>query len=323
MNSTQRVALYRSLVRIRRIEDYLAKRYQSEQLMRCPAHFSVGQEAVAVAVSAHLRPEDRVVSAHRSHAHYLAKGGSLRAMVSELYGKSTGATLGRGGSMHLLDEAVGFAGATPIVGSAIPIAAGMAFADKLRKLDRTTVVYFGDGATETGVFHETMNFSSLHGLPIVFACENNLYSMETGLQARQPSDRPITDLARAHRVMFAELEGQDVEAACQGFGEILKRSKEAAAPCFVEFRTYRFIQHCGPKYDGTDAYRRPGEYERETSRDPVSVQRRRLSAANLWSDVQERELCAEIEHEIAEAIEFAFSSPFPDRSDLLSHVYAE
>jgi TPP-dependent pyruvate/acetoin dehydrogenase alpha subunit len=323
MIDERRVELYESLLRIRVIEDVLARKYASEQLMRCPAHFSVGQEAVAVAVSGHLQRKDHVVSAHRSHAHYLAKGGDLRQLVAELYGKQSGCTHGRGGSMHLLAKEVGFVAASPIVGSTIPIAAGIAFANVLQRRQQLTVVYFGDGATETGAFHETLNFSAVHNLPVIFVCENNLYSMETDLSCRQPAGRSITELARAHHVQAHELDGQDVEAAFAGFGAVVENAREQRRPHLVEFRTYRFIQHCGPKYDGQDAYRHPGEYEREKARDPVETQRRRLEAAGLWDAEREERLKRKIHEEVQDAIEFANASQFPEPSELMLHVYSE
>jgi pyruvate dehydrogenase E1 component alpha subunit len=322
IDSNLRIELYERLLRIRVVEDLIAKRYATEQLMRCPVHFSIGEEAVAVAVSANLRPQDQVMSAHRSHAHYLAKGGSLQAMVAELYGKASGATSGRGGSMHLLAKDVGFLGATPIVGSAIPIAAGVAFADAMRHRDRFTIVYFGDGATETGVFHETLNFSAVRHLPIIFVCENNLYSMETDLGVRQPRERPITELAEAHRVPAATFDGQDVETAYEGFASVIRDAIEHRGPWFVEFNTYRFIQHCGPKYDRDDAYRHPGEYVYQQERDPVLLQRRRLSSLGLWNERQDSELRAAVERELSEAIELARASAFPGSHELLRHVYS-
>jgi pyruvate dehydrogenase E1 component alpha subunit len=324
MNAQLRLDLYRRMLRIRVIEEVLAKVYASEQMMRCPAHFSIGQEAVAVAVSCHLSSQDQVMSAHRSHAHYLAKGGPLPEMVAELYGKASGATSGRGGSMHLVAKEVGFAGATPIVGSTIPIAAGIAFADVLLRRQRVTVVYFGDGATETGVFHETLGFAALHALPVVFACENNRYAMETDFGARQSHGRSIVALARAHGLSAIELDGQDVEAAYLGLADVFAAVRAPRpSPYLVEFHTYRFIEHCGPRLDPTAGYRPKGEYEHELARDPVTAHRQRLVDDGFWSPEQEEALQQAIRDEIKRAFEFARSSPFPERDELLKHVYAE
>ena len=177
--------LYREMVRIRIVEESIAEHYP-EQEMRCPVHFSIGQEAVAVGVCVHLDPSDHVFSNHRSHGHYLAKGGDLKAMVAEIYGKEAGCSRGFGGSMHLLDLKHGFLGAAPIVGSTIPIAVGSALTATVKEEDRVTVVFLGDGATEEGVFSESLNFAALKQLPVVFVCENNLYSVYSPLSVSQP-----------------------------------------------------------------------------------------------------------------------------------------
>ena len=186
--------LFESMVRIRQIEEAIADHY-SEQEMRCPVHLSIGQEGAAVGVCAALRSSDMAMSGHRSHAHYLAKGGNLLAMIAEIYGRQTGCSGGRGGSMHLVDLAAGFMGAVPIVGSTIPIATGLAFAERQKGGSRLTVAFLGEAATEEGVFHESANFASLHQLPIVYVCENNLYSVYSPMQVRQPAHREVMDLA--------------------------------------------------------------------------------------------------------------------------------
>lgn len=183
------LSLYFQILRIRRIEEAIAECYK-EQEMRCPVHLSIGQEAIAAGVCALLKKTDIVFSNHRSHGHYLAKGGSLPAMIAEIYGKETGCSKGRGGSQHLIDMSAGFWGSTPIVASTVPLSVGSAFYSKLKEDKKVTVVFFGDAAMEEGVLHESLNFASLHKLPIFFVCENNLYSISTHISARQP-DRKI------------------------------------------------------------------------------------------------------------------------------------
>ena len=185
-----------AMLRIRRIEEALAQRY-AEQEMRCPMHLCIGQEAIAVGVSASIGPDDMIFSNHRAHGHYLAKGGSLSGMVAELYGRKTGCCGGRGGSMHLIDLTVRFMGATPIVGGTVPLAVGSAWASQLKQSNQLTVVFFGDGCFEEGVVHESLNFAALHKLPVIFVCENNDFSVYTRRNERQP-DRPIFELAKAH-----------------------------------------------------------------------------------------------------------------------------
>ena len=203
--------LYRSMLRVRMIEQAIAAEY-SNQEMRCPVHLSIGQEVAAAAVCDVLRQEDWALSSHRSHAHYLAKGGDLNRMIAELYGKATGCSGGFGGSMHLTDLKAGFIGATPIVGSSIPIAVGAALSAKQQGLDKVVVAFFGDGALETGVAHESMNFASVHQLPILFVCENNLYSVYSPLSVRQPPNRPLCELPKAHGILSESIIGDDALA---------------------------------------------------------------------------------------------------------------
>ena len=193
-----RLSLYRSMLKIRRVEERIQALY-SQGDMRCPTHFSIGQEAVAAGVCGNLRLEDYVISAHRSHAHYIGKGGNLRAMFAELYGKVDGCASGKGGSMHLIDLSVNFLGCVPIVGSTIPIGVGASFGAMLQDRPALTVIFFGDAATETGVFHESVNFAAVHRLPVLFVCENNLYSVNTPLDVRQPGNRTIAELAARPR----------------------------------------------------------------------------------------------------------------------------
>lgn len=312
--------LYRSLLRIRLIEERIASIY-SEQEIRCPTHFSIGQEAVPVGISACLDRRDHIISAHRSHAHYLAKGGSLQRMVCELYGKENGCAGGKGGSMHLQDHEAGVLGCTPIVGSSIAIGAGAAFGDKLQGNRRATVVYFGDGATETGIFHESINFASIHKVPVIFVCENNLYSVNTSLAHRQPPGRSIKGMAEAHHVKSFELDGQDVEAVYSSMLPIVRQVKDGGGPVFVECFTYRYLQHCGPYPDHDLGYRTLDEINDWKQKDPVLVQASRLRAAGLLSTETEEALRPQVHEEIDEAFALAKRSSFPARAALYENVY--
>ena len=191
--------LFFSMLRIRMVEEEIASKYP-EQEMRCPVHLSIGQEGAAVGVCSALNTNDWIFSGHRNHAHYLAKGGNLKSMISEIYGKSTGCCGGKGGSMHLTDRSAGFIGATPIVGSTIPIAVGAALTAKRNKSNRVVVIFLGDGAMESGVVHESMNFAATAKLPIIFACENNLYSVYSSLEVRQPRNRKIYKMVKSHGI---------------------------------------------------------------------------------------------------------------------------
>ncbi len=313
--------LFENLLRIRRIEERLVTLYAAQE-MRCPTHFSIGQEAVAVGVIAALQAEDAVLGAHRSHAIYLAKGGSLRRMIAELYGKSTGCTGGRGGSMHLVDAAIGFLGCTPIVGSTIPIAVGVAFGDLLQGRARTVAVFFGDGATESGIFHESLNFALLHRLPVLFVCENNLYSICTSLEKRQPAVRRIIDLAAGHGMEAEQCNGQDVEEVHRVADRLIRETRGGAGPRFVECLTYRFIEHCGPNSDLPLGYRTTAEFGLWQARDPILAQRQRLQAAGLLSSDIVNTMERRIEEELNAAIAFGHESPYPTVASLVTGVYA-
>ena len=182
--------LQHAMFRIRLVEEAIANRY-GEEKMRCPVHLAIGQEAIAVGVCKNLTNEDLVLSTHRAHAHFLAKGGSLRSMIAEIYGKVTGCSKGMGGSMHLIDKSVGFMGSTAIVGNTIPVAVGLALAFKIKRSPSISCAFFGDGAVEEGAFYESVNFAVLHKLPMLFICENNLYSVYSGLDVRQPNSRKL------------------------------------------------------------------------------------------------------------------------------------
>ncbi len=185
-----------SMLRIRAVEETIAARY-SERKMRCPTHLSVGQESVAAAAGAVLRHTDLAVSGHRAHAHYLAKGGSLKAMIAEIYGKATGCSHGKGGSMHLVDESVGFMGSTAIVAGTVPVGVGLAYPMKIQHSGQIACIFLGDAVVETGVFFESVNFAVLRQLPVLFVCENNLYSVYSPMGVRQPAGRSIHKMSRA------------------------------------------------------------------------------------------------------------------------------
>jgi pyruvate dehydrogenase E1 component alpha subunit len=309
------------LMRIRMIEERIRDLY-AEQEMRCPTHFSIGQEAVAVGVCAHLQREELITSAHRSHAHYLAKGGDLQAMLAELYGKATGCAAGKGGSMHLIDLSAGFLGAVPLVGSTIPIAVGAALSAVLQGEPQLTVVFFGDAATETGVFHESLNFAAIHKLPVVMICENNLYSVLTPLSWRRPEGHEIFQLAQGHGVFSQQGDGNDVDVVYALAGEAIEHARSGRGPAFVEFKTYRWLEHCGPLDDQHLGYRPPGEFEFWIKRDPLKLYVSRLDERGLVTDSELTILAKTIAVELDAAVAFAKASPFPTREQLTTHLYA-
>jgi len=309
------------VMRIRVIEERIRDLY-AEQEMRCPTHFSIGQEAVAVGVCTHLTPDELITSAHRSHAHYLAKGGDLRAMLAELYGKATGCAAGKGGSMHLIDQSVGFLGAVPLVGSTIPIGVGAALSSVMRGEPRLTVIFFGDGATETGVFHESLNFAAIHRLPVVMVCENNLYSVLTPLRWRHPQSREIFELARGHGVFSQQGDGNDVELVYLLAGEAIEHARSGQGPAFIELKTYRWLEHCGPKDDQHLGYRPPGEFESWRARDPLKLYAGGLRERGVVTEAEITAMAKAIAVEVDDAVAFAKASPFPTRDQLTAHLYA-
>ena len=316
-----RLALYRSMLRIRRVEERIQALYP-EGDMRCPTHFSIGQEAVAAGVCRNLRREDYVISAHRSHAHYIGKGGDLRAMFAELYGKVDGCASGKGGSMHLIDLSVNFLGCVPIVGSTIPIGVGASFGAMLQDRSALTVVFFGDAATETGVFHESVNFAAVHRLPVLFICENNLYSVNTPLEARQPGNRTIAELVRGHGIRTSQHDGQLVETVDAATADTIAHIRDKGGPALLELMTSRWLEHCGPLGDDHLGYRTQADIESRLARCPIRLHRQLLEDDGLIDEAAHADIDAKIAREIDDAVAFAKASPFPERSELGSHMFA-
>lgn len=314
------LSLYRDMLRIRLVEEATADRY-AEQEMRCPVHLSVGQEAIASGVCSVLRPADQIVTTHRCHAHYLAKGGDLRAMMAEIYGKATGCCGGRGGSMHLMDGAAGVLASLPIVASSIPVGVGAALTMKAQGTDNVSVVFLGDASTEEGVFHESAAFAALKKLPVIFVCENNLFAVYTRIDDRQP-DRPLTRLGEAHGIVSIQADGNDVSKVRELTRQAIRRAQAGEGPTFLVLDTYRWREHCGPNYDNDIGYRTEAEFLDWKERCPLARARARLVAQGLLSDDEDAAMIAEINAEIADAFDYAKGSPFPDAATVRNHIYA-
>ena len=312
--------LLRSMLRIRRVEEALADRY-TEQKMRCPMHLCIGQEAIAAGVCAALRKEDKVFSNHRAHGHYLAKGGDLKAMVAELYGRVTGCCGGRGGSMHLIDLDVGFMGSTPIVGGTVPLAVGSAWAASLQETHDVSVSFFGDGCFEEGVMHESLNFAALHRLPIIFVCENNDFSVYTRRNERQPN-RPIYRLAEAHGMPAAAADGNDVETVNSMARSAIDNARNGQGPQFLEFDTYRWREHCGPDFDDHLNYRSVKEIEAGISDCPIDRYKKILMQNANWDEMTVSRFEDQIREEISAAFKFALASGEPTSNDAREKIYA-
>ncbi|MCX5751952.1 MAG: thiamine pyrophosphate-dependent dehydrogenase E1 component subunit alpha [Candidatus Saganbacteria bacterium] len=314
--------LYYEMLRIRLVEENLASLY-SEQEMRCPVHLCAGQEAIAVGVCANLKTDDYVMSNHRSHGHFLAKGGNLNEMMAEIYGKETGCCHGKGGSMHLVDLSVNYLGSTPIVAGTIPVGTGVAFGTLLKGEKKVTVVFLGDAATEEGVFYESLNFASLKKLPVLFVSENNFYSVYSPLSVRQPHERDNLTIAKGHGVYSDKGTGNDVLDVYRVAEKAIKHIRDGKGPAFICFDTYRFREHCGPNYDNKLGYRLESEYEEWRKRCPVVTFEKKLLQKK---DIDQETIDTyknKIQSEMDEAVLFAKNSPFPKVSEVYTDVYAE
>ena len=306
-----------SMLRIRIVEETIADRY-GDQEMRCPTHLSIGQEAIAVGVCTALRDDDWAVSSHRAHAHYLAKGGSLQAMISEIRGKSAGCSRGKGGSMHLVDLDAGFLGSTAIVANSIPVGVGAALTAQLRGSKRVTAVFFGDAAIEEGVFHEAVNFAVVRNLNVLFVCENNQYSVYSGLKVRQPSARTISSFAAGYGLPVYEEDGNDVVKVNTLASQVLNRIRSDGGPCFIEFATYRWREHCGPHFDNDLDYRSDDEVSAWMDRDPIALA---VSSFGCEEGLVAR-WRQSLQQEVDSAFDLARQQPFPEPSEMNKHVYA-
>jgi TPP-dependent pyruvate/acetoin dehydrogenase alpha subunit len=312
--------LYRDALRIRLVEEQIARSYPEEE-MRCPVHLSIGQEGIAVGVMAALKAEDKVLSGHRAHAHYLAKGGDLKAMLAEIYGKSTGCCKGRGGSMHLIDLKANFIGSAPIVAGTIPIAVGTAYASKLRKQNDISVIFFGDAAVEEGVFYESLNFAAVKKLPILFVCENNFYSIFTPLSERQPN-RPIADLAKSRGVYTDVGDGNNALEVFDKTQKAVQLLRRGEGPAFLEFETYRFLEHCGPNSDDYLGYRDAEEVKAWKSKCPVLRLKESILEKNIVNTVELDLVEKELGQEVEDAFIFAKQSPMAEEVLTQESMYA-
>jgi pyruvate dehydrogenase E1 component alpha subunit len=313
--------LYRGLWLIRRAEEKIAELYPQQE-MRCPVHLCIGQEAIAVGVCDVLRPTDCVFSTHRSHGHYLAKGGNLAAMLGELYGREMGCSGGNGGSMHLIDLAVNFLGAAPILGATCALAVGAAFGWQMRGEDRVTVAFMGDAAVEEGVVYEAMNFAALHQVPVVLVCENNGLSTCSPLSARQPQGRALHELAGAIGLRTASGNGNDVIEVRRVAADAVQHARSGHGPVFLEFSTYRWREHCGPSYDFQLGYRQESELEVFRRNDPIELLRQQMVSAGAWDTAVVERDRAEIERQIERAVAEARSAPFPPIDRLMENEFA-
>src|SRR3989344_3103032 len=255
------------------------------------------------------------MSGHRAHAHYLARGGNMSRFMAEIYGKATGCCFGRGGSMHLIDLAVNFLGSTPIVAGTIPVAVGVGWAKKLQGKPGFSGWFFGEAATEEGVWNESMNFAALHRLPILFVCEHNLSSVYTPLHERQAKGRSLVEAATAYGMRAFKGDGNDVLEVYRLAREAVAHIRAGKGPVFLELATYRWREHCGPHYDNDIGYRSEAEFLAWQKLDPLPRFRSYVEAHHLVSGQEMDNLISQVREEIEFAVDFAKASPFPEMSD--------
>lgn len=303
------------MYRIRRAEEEIARIYPSDKI-KSPVHLSVGQESASVGVCEALRPDDIVFGTYRGHALYLAKGGDIRAMMAELYGKATGCAGGKGGSMHLVDPDAGVMGCSAVVATTIPHAVGYAYAAKLRGDDTAVAAFFGDGAVEEGVFHESLNFAALHKLPVLFVCENNLYAIHTHQRDRQPLGN-IYERGAVYGVPGRCIEDGDALELHSATVTALTALRAGEGPRLIETRVYRWKEHVGPNDELGPPHRPSAEAREWVARDPLAALRGELTDADRAA-IEE-----EAEREIRDAIHFAEASPFPDADALYTDVFGD
>lgn len=313
--------LLRDMLLIRKVEEGIAERYPRGE-MRCPTHLSIGQEAAAVALGVALEKEDLAVSTHRAHAHYLAKGGCVRTMLAEIYGRVTGCCRGRGGSMHLIDKTAGFIGSTAIVGNSLPIGTGLALSLQLQKSRQIAAIFFGDGCVEEGAFYESANFAVVRNLPALFVCENNLYSVYSPLSVRQPAGREIYKMVRGLGMTSAIVNGNDIEAAYKAALAAIAHIRAGKGPFFLELSTYRWLEHCGPNFDNVIGYRTEAEFLEWKARDPIALYVEQIFKRGFLDNEGFRALEAQLDTEVLTAFEFAEASPFPAQAEAFSDEYA-
>jgi pyruvate dehydrogenase E1 component alpha subunit len=309
----------RQMLLIRRFEEKSGEAYSLGKIGGF-CHLYIGQEAVAVGSIAALGPDDYITASYREHGHALARGMSARAVMAELFGKATGCSGGKGGSMHLFDASLGFLGGHGIVGGHIPLTTGMAFAAKYRGTDQVAVCYFGEAAVNNGAFHEALNMAALWKLPAIFICENNRYGMGTALE-RASALYDISERACSYAMERAVVDGQDVLTMYEAMAVAVERARKEKAPTLLEVRTYRFMGHSmSDPIHGH--YRTKEEVEEQRKRDPIAVWSQRLIAEGILDEEAIRAMDADVQAEVEDSYQFAEESPDPEPEALFTDVYA-
>lgn len=314
------VRIYETMLRIRMFEEKIVELYPAQE-MKCPVHLCIGQEAIATGVCAALEKKDYVFSNHRGHGHLLAKGSLMGPLFAEIYGKATGCSRGKGGSMHLIDVDNGIMGTSAIVGGGIPLGVGSALASQMRDEDRVTAIFFGDGAFEEGAFYESFNFAALKSLPVIFVCENNFWATNSPQNARQAACK-ISETASAFGSKGVCVDGNDALEVYMAAQDAVSRARKGLGPTLIETKTYRWKGHVGPEPDYANGDRTKEELDDWIKRCPIDAMSRFMLKNNIASVDEMVRVKDIIETEIEEAIVFAKASPLPTPTELLTDVYA-
>jgi len=317
LNNETLIELYRQMILIRRFEEKSAEVYSAGKIGGF-CHLYIGQEAVAVGALSAIRKDDYVLTSYREHGHALAKGMSPESVMAELYGKATGCSKGKGGSMHMFDKEVNFLGGHGIVGGQIPLATGTAFASKYQGTDQVTLCFFGEAAVNQGAFHESLNMAQLWKLPCIYICENNRYGMGTSLE-RAMSLSDVSQKARAYKMASEFVDGMDVLAVREATARAVERGRKDYLPTLLEVRTYRFMGH---SMSDPGNYRTRAEIEKYQERDPIKLFLATLKEKNLADDKQLEQIDSEVRQQVEEAVRFAEESPFPAPEELYTDIYA-
>jgi acetoin:2,6-dichlorophenolindophenol oxidoreductase subunit alpha len=317
INREKLIDMYRVMVRIRTFEEKVAKEHSSGRLPGA-AHFYSGEEAVATGACANLRVSDYITSTHRGHGHVIAKGGRTDRMMAEIFGKKTGYNKGKGGSMHIAAPELGILGASGIVAGLVPIAPGAGLSAKMRGTDQVTICFLGDGTTNSGRFHESVNLSACWDLPVIYVIENNLYAESTRISAVCRVEN-LSDRSVAYGIPGKTVDGMDVLAVYEAVGEAVKRAKAGKGPTLVECKTYRYHGHFG---GDPQTYKPKEEAEEWLKKDPIPRFRKYLIEKNVFSQLDADKIDQEMATEIEEALKFAMESPFPAPEEALEDVYA-
>jgi pyruvate dehydrogenase E1 component alpha subunit len=313
--------LLRTMVLIRRFEEKIIEVYHLQD-MKTPVHLYIGEEAIAAGVCENLTREDYIFTTHRSHGHCLAKGSAPETLYAEFYGRITGCSKGKGGSMHPVDPENGILGTTAIVGGGIPIAVGTALASKMKKDGRVSVTFFGDGASEEGTFHESLNFASLKRLPVVFVCENNFYATTSPLSQRQPHVN-IAKKADGYGIPGVHVDGNNVLQVYEAAKDAIHRAREGKGPTLIECKTYRWKGHVGPDCDYQKGCRPKEELDEWMQRCPVKMFKEFLIEENLITEAEYTDMVKEIDSEMDRSLGAARQQPMPGKEELLRDVYYE